>query len=168
MRQLSKVPDRSISIQIGARCSRMTERGTARKTPAIITPGYTGVANSQRWRNQKLMNVACPAESPRRRTRSFIAAAETTAPPGKGMRPMATGVTCIASFGPMASSALASLTSIPFISIMRLIVSAQRTMPSSLRVCRSMMASSTRRGVSAGGSMRKDSSRLPANMASPG
>jgi hypothetical protein len=58
MRQLTIEPKAIISSHMGARCSNTNESGTARMMPAMMTPGYTGVANSHRWRNQKLMNVA--------------------------------------------------------------------------------------------------------------
>jgi hypothetical protein len=105
---------------------------------------------------------------PRRLTRSLTAAAETTEPPGSGMRPIAAGAMWIASLGPMPSSASANRVSIPRCSMRRLMVSAQMTMASSRNVCTSVIARSISRGVSAGDRVSSDSSTLPVKMVGPG
>lgn len=80
------------------------------------------------------MNVACSGVKPILLVRSRKAVAETKAPPGIGTNPIAAGVRCIASLGPILSIVAASFVSKPFTSIRRLKVKAHAIIANSLRV----------------------------------
>ena len=168
MRRVIIIPSVADSMAMGRKVIIRVVSGMEKIMLAAMMAGYTGKKSSHICLNQKLIKVACSGRSFILLTRSRIAVAETSAPPGMGTKPIIEGVSKRASLGPILSMVAASWVSKPFSSIRRLSVIAQAIMTNSLIVCSSIAVLKTSSGRERSGRTRNETMRLPMKMANPG